>query len=528
MRLETNTGAPEGIETPLLAVLVASDRPLAELDELDRLTAGTLGRAAAAGDFRGRARDRIRGHRSGDRGPERVLFIGVGESAALSPERLRGAAGRAVRAAEELRVRSLALCMRYLDPERVGARGIQAVAEGLVLASWRFDELRSGSGIGDDAQAGAADEARPGVADEALAGAGDEGQPDAADGPPVESAVLVAAPSPGLREGVRIGHAFATGENLARTLQARPGNIATPSHLAAEARTIADEAGLEVEVLGPSEMRAEGMKALLAVSRGSVEEPRLIVLRHGGGVAGEPPLVLVGKGLTFDAGGISIKPAKGMERMKYDMSGGAAVLGAMLAVGRLGLPANVVGVVPSSENLPSGSATKPGDVIGSRAGTSIEVINTDAEGRLILADALDYAAGWDPAAIVDCATLTGACVVALGRHRAALLGTDDALLEELRAAGDAAAQPCWPLPLDDAYRRQLKSDVADLKNVGGRPAGAITAACFLSGFAGGTPWAHLDIAGTAYGPTKKPYLRDGPHGVPCRLMLEWVRARASS
>ena len=212
--------------------------------------------------------------------------------------------------------------------------------------------------------------------------------------------------------------------------------------------------------------------------------------------------------------------------MKYDMSGGAAVLGAMLAIGRLGLPANVTGVVPSSENLPSGTATKPGDVISSRAGKSIEVINTDAEGRLILADALHYASEWGPAAIVNCATLTGACVVALGHHRSALLGNDEGLLGELRDAGDRAAEPCWPLPLDAEYRRQLRSDFADLKNVGGRPAGTITAACFLSEFVEGAPWAHLDIAGTAYGKTRKPYLRNGPAGVPCRLLLEWVRARA--
>ena len=342
----------------------------------------------------------------------------------------------------------------------------------------------------------------------------------------VASATLVGASARGWKEAVRIGHAFAEGENLARTLQARPGNVATPSHLAAEATRIAGESGLECEILGPAEMEDEGMDALLSVARGSVEEPRLIVLRHPGGEEGAAPLVLVGKGLTFDAGGISLKPARGMEKMKYDMSGGAAVLGAMLAIGRLGLPVNVTGVVPSSENLPSGSATKPGDVISSRAGKSIEVINTDAEGRLILADALHYASEWEPAAIVDCATLTGACVVALGHHRSALLGNDEALLEELRAAGDRAGEPCWPLPLDADYRRQLRSDFADLKNVGGRPAGTITAASFLSEFVEDAPWAHLDIAGTAYGKTRKPYLRNGPAGIPCRLLLEWVRARA--
>lgn len=509
MRLETNAGAPEGVDTPLLVVLAASDRPLAELGAVDRVAGGALERAAAAGDFRGREVDRVLAYGGGPGGPARVLYLGVGISEALTPEKLRVAAGKAVRAAERCRAGSLALCLGFLDPEAVGARGFQAAAEGLVLASWRYDELRSGGGAG------------AGAGGEAGAGAHGDDQHSA-----VESATLVAAPSPELERGVRIGQAFAAGENTARTLQARPGNVATPTHLAAEAVRIADEAGLEVEVLGPAEMEAEGMEALLSVSRGSDEEPRLIVLRHRGGAPQHPPLVLVGKGLTFDAGGISIKPAKGMEDMKYDMSGGAAVMGAMLAVGRLGIPANVTGVIPSSENLLNGSATKPGDVIGSRAGKSIEVINTDAEGRLILADALHYATDWTPAAIVDCATLTGAVVIALGHHRSALLGNDEELMAELRGAGERAAEPCWPLPLDSEYHKQLKSQVADLKNVGGRPAGTITAACFLSEFTGKTPWAHLDIAGTAYGRTKKPYLRDGPSGRPCRLLLEWVAARA--
>ena len=498
MRLDTYTGAPDRVETPLLVVLVPSGGPFTELAALSRATGGTLSQAVRSGDFQGREKDRFVGYRRGSRGPERVLFAGVGPLEALTGPKVRSAAGKAVRAAEDFRVRSLALCLSFLGPE-VGPRWVQAAAEGLVLASWRFDELRSPPAAGSDSE----------------------------DWPPLaEFALVVSAPSSVLDWNVRVGHAFATGENRARTLQARPGNVATPSRLAAEAVGIAGEAGLQLDVLGPAEIEAQAMGALLSVTRGSDEEPRLIVLRHSGGDPGAPPLVLVGKGLTFDAGGISIKPAKGMEKMKYDMSGGAAVLGAMHAIGRLGMPTNVVGVVPSSENLLNGSATKPGDVVISRAGKSIEVINTDAEGRLILADALDYAGGWDPAAIVDCATLTGACVVALGHHRSALLGNDRGLLAELREAGDKADQPCWPLPLDEEYRRQLKSDVADLKNVGGRPAGTITAACFLSEFVGSTPWAHLDIAGTAYGSTNRSYLRDGPNGTPCRLLLEWVRARA--
>jgi leucyl aminopeptidase len=235
----------------------------------------------------------------------------------------------------------------------------------------------------------------------------------------------------------------------------------------------------------------------------------------------------VGKGLTFDAGGISIKPAQNMEDMKFDMSGGASVIGAMRAIAELELPVNVVGVIPSTENLLSGKAMKPGDVIRTRSGKTVEVINTDAEGRLILCDALDYArTTFSPAAMVDIATLTGSVVIALGYHAAAVLGNDQALIQELLAAGDSAGERCWQLPLWEEYKRQLRSPVADLSNVGGRPAGSITAAYFLSEFAGDTRWAHLDIAGTAYGAEPLPYQRKGGYGFPTRLLVEWVRSRA--
>ena len=310
-------------------------------------------------------------------------------------------------------------------------------------------------------------------------------------------------------------------------LQWLPGNIATPSYLGDVAEGLADEYGFASHILGPAELEAEGMGALLSVSAGSAEEPRLIVLEHRGAGDDDPVLALVGKGLTFDAGGISIKPALGMEEMKYDMSGGAAVLGAMRAIGELAPPVNVVAVVPSSENLLSGRATKPGDIIRTRAGKSVEVINTDAEGRLILADALSYVVDrYTPAAVVDCATLTGACVIALGHHASAVLGNDEALVSELREAGDRAWQRCWPLPLWEPYRKQLDSPTADLKNVGGRPAGTITAALFLSEFIGKARWAHLDIAGTAYGDSPAPYQRKGGFGTPTRLLLEWVWKRA--
>lgn len=274
-------------------------------------------------------------------------------------------------------------------------------------------------------------------------------------------------------------------------------------------------------------IREERMHALLAVNQGSAQEARFIVLRHRGGGTEGPWVALVGKGLTFDAGGISIKPALGMEEMKFDMSGGAAVMGALRAAADLDLPLNVVGLVPSTENLISGEAVKPGDVIQTRGGRTVEVINTDAEGRLILADALDYAKELGAAAIVDAATLTGAVVVALGRHATAVLGTDDELVQALLGAGELAGERCWPLPLWSEYRKQLKSEVADMMNIGGREAGTITAAWFLREFAGDVPWAHLDIAGTAYGTEPLPYQRKGAYGVPVRLLVEWLRGRVA-
>jgi leucyl aminopeptidase len=268
------------------------------------------------------------------------------------------------------------------------------------------------------------------------------------------------------------------------------------------------------------------MKALLAVAQGSLQEPRFIAMEYHGGATGEAPLVLVGKGITFDSGGISIKPAEHMEDMKFDMSGGAGVIAAMRAIAELGLKANVVGLVPTTENLPSGTAVKPGDVIGSLLGKTIEVVNTDAEGRLILADALAYAQRYHPKAIIDAATLTGACVIALGHQAIGLMGNDGELIDEVRAAGQRVGERCWPLPLWDEYREQIDSEIADLKNSGGRPAGTITAGWFLKEFTGEVPWAHLDIAGMAHRSEALPYLRSGATGVPTRLFIEWVRSRA--
>jgi leucyl aminopeptidase len=307
----------------------------------------------------------------------------------------------------------------------------------------------------------------------------------------------------------------------------QPGNVCTPTYLADRARELAERHGLEITVLDRAAMRAEKMGALLAVAQGSVEEPRFIVLEYRGG-GDAPPVALVGKGVTFDSGGISIKPAASMEEMKYDMSGAAAVLGTFELLGRLRPAINVVGVVPATENLPSGTAVKPGDVVTAQLGKTIEIVNTDAEGRLILADALSYVRRFKPAAILDAATLTGAVVVALGHHAIGLMGTDEGLLGEVRAAGERAGERCWPLPLWDEYRELLKSEIADLKNSGGRSAGAIAGGWFLREFAEGAPWAHLDIAGTAYTDSEGPHQAKGPTAIGVRLFAEFLLARARS
>lgn len=503
MKINVVRSAAASFEIPLLAVEIAEGErePTGTAAEIDARLDGRIGQVLARGDFRGREGDTLLLYpAAGAIGAERVLLVGVGKREKIDAERVRRAAATAVRAAAGLRVRRLATTLhhRSLAATPLAAEAAaRAAAEGAVLAGYRFDEMRSKP----------ADDEPPTVVEEVVLLASDEEE--------------VAA----LTEGARVGSALARGENLARTLGDRPGNVATPAHLAGIARQIADEHGMTATILGPAELEAEGMHALLAVSRGSEVEPRLIVLEHRGGAEGERPLALLGKGLTFDAGGISIKPAQGMEEMKFDMCGGAAVLGAMQAVGELQVPVNVVAVVPSSENLLSGAAMKPGDIIDTHLGRTVEVINTDAEGRLILADGLSYLRRFEPAAVLDAATLTGACVIALGHHASAALGNDEALLEEVRAAGDRVGQRVWPLPMFDEYREQLRSDYADLRNTGGRPAGTITAAWFLREFVGEFPWVHLDVAGTAHGDGKLPYRTKGATGVPARLFVEWILSR---
>ena len=313
--------------------------------------------------------------------------------------------------------------------------------------------------------------------------------------------------------------AIANGMNLARDLGNLPGNICTPTYLAEQAEKLGKQhKKLKVKILGEAELEELGMGSFLSVSKGSREPAKLIVMEYHGTTAKSKPHVLVGKGLTFDAGGISLKQASGMDEMKYDMCGGAAVIATLGVAAELELPINVVGLVPASENLPDGAANKPGDIVSSMSGTTIEILNTDAEGRLILCDTLTYAKRYDPVAVIDTATLTGACIVALGRHPSGLMGNDDDLCERLVKAGEATYDRVWRLPLWDEYQEQLKSNFADLANIGGPDGGAITAGCFLSRFAKDFKWAHLDIAGTAW----KTGNEKGSTGRPVPLLSQYL------
>jgi len=322
--------------------------------------------------------------------------------------------------------------------------------------------------------------------------------------------------------GLAQGQAIAQGVQLARECANRPGNHCTPSYLADTARKLGKAHGVKVEVLDRKDCEKLGMGSFLAVAQGSAEPLKFIVMRWQGAAKAQAPLVLVGKGITFDSGGISIKPAPEMDEMKFDMGGAASVLGAVQAVAQMKLPINLVGVIAACENLPSGTAVKPGDVVTSMSGQTIEILNTDAEGRLILCDALTYVERFKPAAVVDIATLTGACMIALGGVRSGLFSPDDALAADVLAAGDTALDPCWRMPLDAEYDDALKSNFADMGNVGGRAGGAVTAAMFLKRFTSAYPWAHLDIAGTAW----KSGAAKGSTGRPVGLLAHLAIAHA--
>ena len=473
------------LDAELLVVPCFDDDDLADEAGLDAACGGEIARARTRGEFTGKAYEVFvatvtqPGWRA-----RRVALVGAGSRSEMGPGVLRRLASAAGYAARQRRLDTVAVLLRPalgVAP----ALAVQVTAEGLTIAnfdggSYKTDQPRAWLG-----------------------------------------AVTLRAEGSDLGKALERGRILGEYTNLSRALSNEPGNHLTPRLFAERGAAIASAAGLEVDVLDETQIAGLNMGMLLGVARGSQEPPRLLVLRHTPPQA-RPGVVLglVGKGITFDTGGISIKPADNMDKMKDDMSGGAAVICAMAALARLGAPVACVGIVPMTENMPGGKAIKPGDILTSAEGKTVEVMNTDAEGRLILGDGLWYARQLGATHLVDIATLTGACVVALGKSTSGVFGTPSTWVNDVLAAAEKAGDRCWPMPVFDDYKEQLKSEIADFTNTGGRPAGAITAALFLKEFTGSLPWVHIDIAGTAWAEESKPYQPKGATGVGVRTLAE--------
>ena len=483
------TGPPATIDCELIVIPVFSGETTETqfFAELNAATAGETQRAILQGEFRSDTNDCFITPVIGDAWmARRVALVGVDSN---SLTRCRPAAARIIVAARSRRVRDVGFLVRG-DVELNSFA--QAITEGMLFGS--FDDRRYKTGEGRDGP----DSEEMSL--HVLSGENDETT---------------------IEEGVRRGVAIGSSANVARELSNEPPNLLTPKVFAERARAIVSDQGVEVEVLDEGDMAALGMGMILGVAQGSVEPPRLVVMKHSpAGAASSPVLGLVGKGVTFDTGGISIKPSENMDQMKHDMGGGAAVVGAMRAIAALQLPIRTIGIVPMVENMPGGKAIRPGDVLVSGCGKTVEILNTDAEGRLILGDALWHARQLGVTHLVDVATLTGACVVALGKAASGLFGQPSEWVRTIQQAADSAGERVWELPLYEDYTDQLKSEMADLVNIGGRAGGACTAAAFLRAFTGGLPWAHIDVAGTAWIEESKPGAVKGATGVMVRTLTE--------
>jgi leucyl aminopeptidase len=496
VKFTIKSGNPEKQRTACLVVGIFEPRKLTDAAKaMDKLAEGYITNILRSGDMEGKTGTTLMLHDVPNTQCERILLVGLGKEKELGDK----AYSDAVRAAFKLLSGTGAAdATLFLSDASVNNRDVAwKISQTAILAmesTYRFDQLKSKSEEKkrrlQKVTLGIADVERPGLAT--------------------------------FEEALQQGLAIAEGMKLAKDLGNLAPNFCTPTYLAEQSVDLANKLKLNAIVLEQKDMEKLGMGALLAVARGSRQPAKLIALEYWGRPKKEKPLVLVGKGITFDTGGISLKPAAEMDEMKYDMCGAASVLGTLTAVAKLGLPVNLVGIIPTTENMPGGNATKPGDVVTSMSGQTIEVLNTDAEGRLILCDALTYAERYQPDAIIDIATLTGACVIALGHVASGLLSNDDELAEELLSASGRAADPAWRLPLWDEYQEQLKSNFADMANIGGRAGGTITAACFLSRFTKKYRWAHLDIAGTAWKSGKE----KGATGRPVALLTQFVIGRA--
>lgn len=491
MKILVKTGAIEKIKTGALIATVVEGKPGAAAARLDRLMAGAVSRMLKRGDLGAAIGSTAVLYPQGGMAADRVVLVSLGKKGGMTAERVRLVTAKGASAARAAGAKDLVLIPDDMlpDAELLG----QSFAEGAMLGLYRF--LRYKSRTSSDSRK-------------------DIGQ----------AAIIAntAAQAAKLQKGVRTGEIIAASAAMARDMVSTPGADMTPARVAAIAKELGRKYRLRVRVLERAAMRKLGMGALLGVAAGSSQPPKFIIAEYRGG-GRKPWIALVGKTITFDSGGISIKPSENMDRMKDDMSGGAAVLGAIRNAAALKLPLNIVALLPATENMPSGSALKPGDVLRTLSGRTIEIMNTDAEGRLILADALAYACRYKPAEIVDIATLTGACRVALGQEASGMLGNNDALKAQVRAAGEASGERVWELPLWEGYCEQIKSDIADMKNTGGRDGGVITAACLLSKFVQDHPWVHLDIAATAWTDKDRPYTPKGATGIGCRLLTQFLR-----
>ena len=498
MEFTVTTRPVEKHSTPCAVVGVMERRRLSpSAQALDRASGGRLARLVKHSALEGKAGQTLLIHQLDGLASERVLLVGCGPSDGSTDATYRRAARAAMEALVSHGIRAAAV---HLAEVAVGQRDaywrVRQLVEAGHDAGYRFDQCK-----------------------------GESKRPPRATLQKLQLSLVDGDGRRRTNDAIRHGNAIGAGVALARDLGNLPANICTPAYLGERARALARRYdSLSARVRGEAEMKRLGLRTLLSVAQGSRQPPKLITLEHRGARAKSPPVVLVGKGVTFDSGGISLKPANAMDEMKFDMCGAASVLGALAAAAELELPLNVVGIVPATENLPGGNATKPGDVVTSLSGQTVEVLNTDAEGRLILCDALTFAERFEPAAVVDVATLTGACVVALGAHASGLFVNDDELGDSLLAAGSYSGDRAWQLPLWEDYGEALKSNFADLANVGGREAGAITGAYFLSRFATAYSWAHLDIAGTAWRSGKQ----KGATGRPVRLLAQFLLDRAAA
>lgn len=495
MEFGTKSGNPEKQRTACVVVGVFERRRLSQpAKQLDKATGGYLSSVLRRGDIDGKIGQTLLLHNVQNALCDRILLIGCGKERELGYTAYRRIVASMVSALQSTGAMDAVSYLTELSIKGWSTyQRVRLAVEATEHALYRFDQLKSKK----DTQRR-----------------------------PLKKMVFnvpTRRDLPAGEQAVREGAAIAAGVRLARDLGNLPGNICTPAYLAEQARKLGRQyKRMKTSVLEREDMEKLGMGALLAVARGSREAPKLITVEYTGGKRGDKPVVLVGKGITFDSGGISIKPSAAMDEMKYDMCGAAGVLGTMLALGELQLPINVVAVVPSCENLPDGNAIKPGDIVTTMSGQTVEILNTDAEGRLILCDALTYSARFEPRTVIDTATLTGACVIALGKVASGLMSNNPPLAHDLLDAGQSSGDRAWELPLWDEYQEQLQSNFADIPNIGGREGGTITAACFLSRFTEDFKWAHLDIAGTAWESGKE----KGATGRPVPLLTQYLLNKA--